>query len=145
MLRRALALARRADLGATTRGFAATVGDAGKCSGVPEDALARKARARTREAAAASERAQQRPATPPLCFVQVLIYSPARSASQHGKGGLGRWRIQVAEAQRYVPLAVGMEGAGQPPCRAAPAPAGGGLAAARASVTRCASAGGRTR
>lgn len=35
---------------------------------------------------------------------QVVIYSPARAATQQGSGKLGKWRINFMSTQKYVYL-----------------------------------------
>ena len=37
-----------------------------------------------------------------LVNTQVLIYSPARTASQQGSGKVGRWKINFVSTQKYV-------------------------------------------
>ncbi|KAM3365069.1 hypothetical protein ACQJBY_015064 [Aegilops geniculata] len=49
-------------------------GEIGMVSGIPEEHLRRK----------------------------VLIYSPARTASQQGSGKVGRWKINFVSTQKYV-------------------------------------------
>jgi hypothetical protein len=37
-----------------------------------------------------------------LVNCQVLIYSPARTASQQGSGKVGRWKINFLSTQKYA-------------------------------------------